>query len=389
MQVGGGAGALFINTWHFWLIAGAAIVALRVLIAPAARQYAWAALNVLFLWFVLGVQLVWLLAAGTLLYLIFQAYRRATARLYLTIGIAVAGSALFLAYKSAFLTHVPGGLPVQQVLAGIGFSFVFLRVVDLGRALQDGRHEPPGPADLINYLVPFHMLAAGPIQAFDDFARQPRVPEPLSNAEALDGVQRVAWGLFKKFVLAYALQKVFLTDLQAGGLWFVLEVQVLLLWLYLDFSAYSDVAVGLGRLMGVATPENFDKPWLSRNMIEFWDRWHISLSQWVRRNLFIPIQLNLMRRYPRTNPLVIASVAIWISFFAAGIWHGVTPGWFVWGAMHATGLVLARVYGGWLQKRLTPDQMKAYRDNPAIRFAARLITIEYVAAAFAAVFLLK
>jgi D-alanyl-lipoteichoic acid acyltransferase DltB (MBOAT superfamily) len=242
---------------------------------------------------------------------------------------------------------------------------------------------------MVNYLLPFHMLAAGPIQAYDDFARQAGVPAPLTTRDTLDATQRVAGGLFKKFVLAYALQKVFLTDLQANGPWFVIEVQLLLLWLYLDFSAYSDIAVGLGRLMGVATPENFDRPWLSRNLIEFWDRWHISLSQWIRRNLFIPIQLNLMRRYPRTDPVLIASLAIGVSFFMAGIWHGLSRGWLIWGAMHAIGLVTVRLYTGWMQDNRTPTQIATYRDNRLVLLATRGLTIEYAAVAFAVVFLLK
>lgn len=391
MQAAGGgtSDALLINTPAFWLIAFTAIAALRLLTQPAARSIVWAGINLAFLWVVLGTQIVWLLAGGLLLFLLFQAYARTSARHLLTLAIIAAGSLLFLGYKSAFFAST-GGVPwVQQLLAGIGFSFVFLRVIDLARALGDGRHAPPSAPSLINYLVPFHMLAAGPIQAYDEFAKQPAVPAPLTGRETLDAAERVARGLFKKFVLAYALQKVFLTDLQADGWWLVLEVNVLLLWLYLDFSAYSDIAVGLGRLMGVATPENFNRPWLSRNLIDFWDRWHISLSQWIRRNMFIPAQLNLMRRFPRKDPVLIAAVAIGLSFFMAGIWHGLSRGWLLWGAMHAVGLVAVRLYTGWMQKRRTPAQIAAYRDNRLVLAGARLLTLEYVALAFAVPFVLK
>ncbi len=68
------------------------------------------------------------------------------------------------------------------------------------------------------------------------------------------------------------------------------------LWLYLDFSAYSDITVGAGRLMGVATPENFNRPYVARNLVDFWDRWHISLSRFIYRNVFTPVQLFLLRR---------------------------------------------------------------------------------------------
>jgi D-alanyl-lipoteichoic acid acyltransferase DltB (MBOAT superfamily) len=392
MQVGGGEGssnALFIDTYYFWLIAIGAMLALRLITNARARHHVWAGLNLLFLGLVLGNQMIWLLAGAGVLFLLFRAYRQISLRLILTVMIGTTGSAFFYAYKSAFFTQVHGASWIQQLLAGIGFSFVFLRVVDLARSLQDGRYDPPPLDQMINYLLPFHMLAAGPIQAYDDFARQPNVPDPLTTRETLDAAQRVAGGLFKKFVLAYALQKVFLTDLQAPGLWFILEVQILLLWLYLDFSAYSDIAVGLGRLMGVATPENFDRPWLSRNLVEFWDRWHISLSHWIRRNLFIPIQLNLMRRYPRTDPVLIASLAIGVSFFMAGIWHGLSRGWLLWGAIHAIGLVTVRLYTGWMQRRRTPQQIAAYRDNRLILVATRALTIEYAAIAFAVVFMLK
>ena len=93
------------------------------------------------------------------------------------------------------------------------------------------------------------MLAAGPIQSYDDFATQPAVPPPL-DARALRAMERVTSGLFKKFVLANYLDRLFLTGFHAGGAYFLLEVQLNFIWLYLDFSAYSDVAVGLGSLLG-------------------------------------------------------------------------------------------------------------------------------------------
>ena len=290
MQVGGEqtvAGALFINTWHFWIISAASVLLLRVLTNGRLRQYAWAGINLLFLAVVVGKYLAWVLIAGAVLFFLFRAYSRFKNKFVLTAGIVGTGLLLFFAYKTTFLQR-PSTLPIKQLLAAIGYSFVYLRIIDIARALQDGRHEPPHAVDLVNYLVPFHMIAAGPIQAYDDFVRQPKIPQPLTRRGTLEALERVSAGLFKKFVLAYALQKVFLTDLQAPGIWFLIEIQVLLLWLHLDFSAYSDIAVGLGRLMGVATPENFDQPWKSRNMVEFWDRWHISLSQWIRRNLSHP-----------------------------------------------------------------------------------------------------
>ena len=77
---------------------------------------------------------------------------------------------------------------------------------------------------------------------------------------------------------------------------FLLRFKSFFLWLYLDFSAYSDVAVGIGKLLGIATPENFNRPYFSRNMIDFWERWHMTLGQFIRRNIFFPLQLTMQRK---------------------------------------------------------------------------------------------
>ena len=228
------------------------------------------------------------------------------------------------------------------------------------------------------------MLLAGPIQAYDEFAAQPAIPSPPSVADSLEAVWRIALGLFKKYALASVIESVFLTGFHAGGWYFVLEVQLNLIWLYLDFSGYSDVAVGVGRLIGVATPENFRRPFVSRNLVEVWERWHISLSQFIRRNLFIPLQMTLMRRTDGRAPLACACVAFGLSFLLCGLWHGLNWGWLAWGAYQAAGLIGCNIYRQFLLKRLGRKGMVAYLANPWIRVLAIFVTFEYFA--FALVF---
>ena len=196
------------------------------------------------------------------------------------------------------------------------------------------------------------MLAAGPIQAYDDFIAQPEVPPALTARQSLTFLERIASGLFKKFVLANYIDRLFLTGFHAHGPYFLLEMQFNYLWIYLDFSAYSDVAIGLGGLMGVATPENFNRPYMARNVIEFWERWHISLSQFIRRNLFIPIQLALVRRTDGRLPILSASVAFGVSFLLCGLWHSISLPWLAWGAFQALGLIVCNLYRHALTKRL-------------------------------------
>ncbi len=160
-------------------------------------------------------------------------------------------------------------------------------------------------------------------------------------------------------------------------------MQLNYLWLYLDFSAYSDVAVGLGMLMGFATPENFNRPYLARNVIEYWERWHISLSQFIRRNLFIPIQLALLRRTEGRSPLMAASLAFTVSFLLCGLWHSISWPWLAWGACQSAGLVACNYYKYALQKRLGRKGVKEYLANRWIKLAAIALTFEFAAAVVA------
>jgi D-alanyl-lipoteichoic acid acyltransferase DltB (MBOAT superfamily) len=162
-------------------------------------------------------------------------------------------------------------------------------------------------------------------------------------------------------------------------------MQLNYLWLYLDFSAYSDIAVGIGRLIGVPAPENFNRPYLARNMIEFWERWHISLSQFIRRNVFIPIQMTLMRRSEGEHPLLISSFAFTVAFLLCGLWHSIGWVWLAWGLFQAAGLIVCSLSRHVLIKRLGRKGYNRYLANPWIRLVAIAVTFEFAALAVAIV----
>ena len=252
------------------------------------------------------------------------------------------------------------------------------------RAVFERRHPAPDIISLINYLLPFHMLAAGPIQSFEDFVKHAEDRFEPTAKTVLIGFELIASGLFTKFVLADLLQKLFLTNLESTGLYFFLEMQVTFVWVFLDFSAYSYIALGIGMLLGISTPVNFNRPLLARNLIDFWERWHISLSLFIRRNIFIPLQVFLMRQDDTRSPLLSAAVAIAISFILAGLWHGFGVGFLIWGAIQAGGLIAARVYGRALQMRLGRNGFQNYLANQWFRSAAILVTFEVQAIALAA-----
>ncbi len=372
----------------FWWFVGIAILLMIPLAGAAARKWTFAGLNLAFLALHTrpgeGRALLGVVAGAVLAWLVLRGAgiegRRGAYFAWLG-GAAVL--ALFIVHKLPRAMLGRDAARLEVALVGIGLSYVALRMVDVTRAIRDGRHRPPDLPSTINYLLPFHMLAAGPIQDYDEFVAQPAVPPALTAVRALDAIDRVASGLFKKFVLANYLDRLLLTGFHARGPYFFLEVQLNFIWLYLDFSAYSDVAVGLGMLMGVATPENFRRPYLARNVTDFWERWHISLSKFIRRHLFIPAHLSLMRWTDGRFPLLSASIALTISFVFCGLWHGLAWCWFAWGLFQAAGLIVCNVYRVELIRRLGRKGVNRYLANRWIHLAAIFLTFEFAAAATA------
>jgi D-alanyl-lipoteichoic acid acyltransferase DltB (MBOAT superfamily) len=365
---------------RFWLFFLVALAILVPIVHARLRRWAWAGLNLFFLGqfispYQLGGVVIGLLV--TWVCIRHSAGQRGRILATLTLGGSCLG--LFLLNKLPAFSiglHAPG---INSLLSTVGFSYVALRVVEVLRAVYEGRYPAPDLASVTCFLLPFHMLAAGPIQAYDDFAKQLPVPPERSAWDVLRGWERIALGLTKKFILAYALQKLFLTGFRAGGLYFIFEVQVFFLWLYLDFSAWSDLAVGMGKLLGVATPENFQHPYLARNMIDFWERWHISLSQFIRRNIFIPLQLWLMRGTGGRFPRACSSLVYLVAFGLCGLWHGISLPFLAWGLMHALGLIITSLYGHYLTRRLGGKGLKTYRADKRIRVFTTLLTFEFVA----------
>jgi len=362
----------------FWLVLLCAIVFVSPLTISRYKSIAWAIVNCSFIFLILQLHGVVIIIAVIGVYFILQSVAGRLRNLSTLIASLMILS-LFLIHKSSLLDTLTPLSPVKNTLSIIGFSYIALRMIEVLRAVFEKRHSPPSLISTVNYLIPFHMLAAGPIQAYEEFVSQPVRINPVGFQTILSAVERIVFGLFKKFVLAYLIQEIFLTGFESKGLYFFIEVQFFFLWLYLDFSAYSDIAIGIGYLLGIATPENFNRPYLARNAIDFWERWHISLSQFVKRNIFVPIQLFLNRKNDGKWPLLSASIAFFIAFVAVGLWHGLTLNFMLWGAMHAIGLIVANLYRSFLKRKIGTQGVKKYLANKAVLLLARFITYEYVA----------
>ncbi len=196
-----------------------------------------------------------------------------------------------------------------------------------------GREPIRRPAHFALFTIFFPCLAAGPIKRFADFVPQ---LDTLANPDRdtlWDGVRRVITGLFKKVCIADLVVE-YVTVLEAtprytGAL--VIALAVLQgLRIYFDFSGYSDIAIGLSRMLNLRVPENFDRPYRATTLQDFWRRWHISLSTWIRDYVYIPLGGN---RAHRVANLLAA-------MFLCGLWHGAAWNFALWGVYHGAGLAL-------------------------------------------------
>lgn len=357
---------------YFWVTSLLAILALNLVTVAPLRAGLFAAINVGFVAYLCGLQVTAIVLI--LVLLVIQLSKMRALLILLSSSIV-----LFVLHKRPELSAALQIEQLNPLLALFGFSYLVLRIVELYRAVAEARHPVPSFIEAVNYLVPFHMLAMGPIQSYDEYKTQAEVPAPANFEQALNGCERIAQGLFKKFVAAYVLNEVFLTGFQSEGWYLFFEIQLFALWLYIDFSAYTDIVVGVGRLMGVHTPENFNNPYFARNIMEFWERWHITLSLFIRRNLFIPIQMALIRKTQGKYVLWVASLSFLLSFMFCGLWHGLTWAFLLWGSCHALGLILCNLYRASLKRLCTTEQYEHYQQSLLIHTIAVLVTFEFFA----------
>lgn len=222
----------------------------------------------------------------------------------------------------------------------LGISFITFHRISYLVDSYKGRAIPPrGFFDCALYIFMFPQLIAGPIIRYHDIGSQINDRNHTVGG-FLTGFFRFSVGLAKKLIIADPLgivaDKIFgfpAEGLSAAFAWG--GIVAYSLQIYFDFSGYSDMAIGLGRMMGFRFPENFNRPYVSRSITEFWRRWHISLSNWMRLYLYIPLggnQVSISRMY----------LNLWIVFLISGIWHGASWNFVAWGAYYGLFLSLER-----------------------------------------------
>lgn len=263
----------------------------------------------------------------------------------------------------------------------LGFSYMAFRLLHVLRDQHSGKPNPLNLQEFIIYVLFFPALAAGPIDRAPRFAQDLRKPFRLASPDVLAGSQRLVIGIFKKFVVAdtlavFALNSTLANQTMAGGwLWFMLYAYALRI--YFDFSGYTDIAIGLGRLFGFNLPENFDKPYLKPNLTTFWNSWHITLAQWFRAYFFNPVTRALRTR-SRPIPMVLIILTGQMgTMLLIGLWHGITWNFVIWGLWHGIGLFVHNRWSDALRTRLAGKPI-APRGKFWLNLGGILLTFHYV-----------
>ena len=230
----------------------------------------------------------------------------------------------------------------------IGLSYLNFKAIQMIIEIYDGAIKEVKFITLVYFIIFFPTLSSGPIDRYRRFEED--LNKTIEKKEYLDdylyiGIRKIIIGLGYKFVLAYIINTMWMSKIPAditflNGLNYMYAYSM---YLFFDFAGYSSFAVGTSYILGIKTPDNFNKPFLSKDMKEFWTRWHISLSKWFGDYLYSRIVLNSMRKKRFKSRFTASHVAQIITMLVMGIWHGLSIFYIIYGLYQGIVLVLTDI----------------------------------------------
>jgi D-alanyl-lipoteichoic acid acyltransferase DltB (MBOAT superfamily) len=296
--------------------------------------------------------------------------------------------ALFIYLKQYSIVSFAGSLDFSYSV--VGLSYILFRVVHLLVDTYEGALSltPRYTLSVTTYLFSFLTFLAGPIQRFEDFREQEHglAAHRLTKDVVFSNLSRVATGYLKIIIIAEAFRSLHL-QIAEGSLPFpgiyIVGAFAFLVYVYVNFSGYMDVMIGIGGLFGFSLPENFHYPLASANFIEIWSRWHITLSNSFRAYLYNPLLKGLATRWGQERLMPYWGVlAYFIVFFVMGLWHGSGSMFVVLGILLATGVSVNKLYEVEMKQRLGSAHFKRLRANNLYRALSRSAALTYLAICF-------
>ncbi|GFH39759.1 D-alanyl-lipoteichoic acid biosynthesis protein DltB [Pseudolactococcus insecticola] len=289
----------------------------------------------------------------------------------------------------------PAVIGQNSLLGFLGISYLNFRTVAMIMEMRDGELHDVTFLHFFRFMIFLPTISSGPIDRYRRFdADDAQAPD---RASYLDMVEKAVWylmlGAFYKFIMAYIFGSLLLPQvkqmaLHAGGLfnWWTIAVMYSYGFdLFFDFAGYSLFAVGISYLMGIKTPVNFDKPFIARDLKDFWNRWHMSLSFWFRDFVFMRLVYVFMKKKVFKNRNTTSSVAYLLNMTLMGFWHGVTWYYIAYGIFHGVGLI---INDWWTRKKKTINKSRKKAgqaplpDNRLIHAVSIFVTFNVVMFSF-------
>jgi len=343
------------------------IVPAALALGTRARALLLVAASLFFYAYGAGIYTLVLLATTAVDYSAGRALMRATdpsrRRLILAASLTANFGALFLFKYANFVSesigalftalNIPIVIPRTDLPLPIGISFyTFQSVAYTIDVYRRGIAAEENPMRFALFVTFFPQLVAGPITRAGMLLPQLRVARRFDPDRTVDGLRLILWGFFKKVVIgdnaAAYVNAIYNAPHAHQGAPLIVATLLFSIQIYCDFSAYSDIAIGTARILGIELAPNFRQPYLARSVREFWSRWHISLSTWFRDYLYIPLGGSRVA-FPR------ALLNLFIVFLVSGLWHGASWTFVIWGALHGgyvvVEAVIARLRGGRGERR--------------------------------------
>ncbi len=303
---------------------------------------------------------------------------------------------LFLAYfkysivqelLDKFTASITGAVlrPEAHHLFFIGVSYFSFKFIHFLVDCRNGKIENPDFFIFFNYIFFFPSFFSGPINRYNSFSHSISAPPALAS-NSLEGIKRIINGLFKTIVLGNQLMPYSLVALNletATWLQIIGGIYAYMLYIYFNFSGYSDMAIGLGKIVGIELPENFNYPFFKRNLQQFWANWHISLTSWLTDYIYWPLARKLRHKQTlKKRPVTLSIICIIITFLACGLWHGDGLNFILWGLYHGVGLAILNSYTYLVKKYASRNVKKFIHKSPLSYALSMFITVQYVALGF-------
>ena len=251
----------------------------------------------------------------------------------------------------AFKYLIPKKVEATDYIFIIGISYSSFKMIHFLIESYKQQIKELRFVSFVSYIFFFPAFISGPINRYNQFSEGLDLKNTSNVKDDLKiGVERIIHGLFKKFVLStivfpYAIVNIQKSILELNPHEILIGCYAYTFYFYFDFSGYSDLAIGCGKIMGIELPENFNNPFLKANIQQLWANWHMSLTRWLTDYIYWPLSKKLRKgEYLSKHPILLSNISIIITFIICGMWHGESLNFVIWGLYHGVGLAILNIY---------------------------------------------